>query len=162
MLLQRGDWQGSPLAMAAIRGRKTHHILELLLKHEVDVNRACEGLVFPHSDGLDGMMGEGLTALHMCAASDSSCGDNISLLVSYGADLEAKSSDGSTPLALAVQHGRLTTTTVLLAEGADTSGPSRLTKKDKWYGTYEGDFQAALRLVRKTHNQRTALKGNGS
>ncbi|KEQ79105.1 ankyrin [Aureobasidium pullulans EXF-150] len=162
MLLRRGANLdiggpfGSPLMIAA-RGN-CRQLLELLLENRIDVNKAYESTVY--LSGYD--FPTGMTALHMCAASEHSSENDVRLLLSYGANLEAKNADGDTPLILAVRCGRLQTAAALLAAGADTSGSNSLTKQYRIRGVYEIDFHEALRLVQKAHDQRTALKGDGS
>ncbi|TIA14671.1 ankyrin [Aureobasidium pullulans] len=173
MLLRRGANPdiggaiGSPLMITAQGGHKTHQLLQLLLDNHVDVNRAYTSTVDSqlYGDQLrppDGRFSTGMTALHMYAASEHFSEDGVRLLISYGANLEAKNADGDTPLILAVRCGRLQTTAALLAAGADTSGSNSLTKQDRIRGVYEIDFREALRLVQKAHDQRTALNGDGS
>ncbi|THY42459.1 ankyrin [Aureobasidium pullulans] len=161
MLLRRGanldigGSFGSPLMIAACG--KHRQLLELLLENRIDVNRAYGSTVYLS----DCDFPTGMTALHMCAASENSSESDLRLLISYGADLEAKNADGDTPLILAVRCGRLQTTAALLAAGADTSGSYILTKQDRIPGAYEIEFHKALRLVQEAHDQRTALEGDG-
>ncbi|THX26312.1 ankyrin [Aureobasidium pullulans] len=170
MLLRRGasldigDSFGSPLMIAACG--KHRQLLELLLENRIDVNRAYTRTV--SSGSCDSKLRPpkfqfptGMTALHMCAASRNSSESDLRLLISYGADLEAKNADGDTPLILAVRCGRLQMTAALLAAGADTSGSYILTKQDRISRVYEIDFHEALRLVQEAHDQRTALEGDG-
>ncbi|THX11093.1 ankyrin [Aureobasidium pullulans] len=173
MLLRRGanpdigGLFGSPLMIAACGGHRHRQLLELLLQDHVDVNRVytstlayflCGSKLRPPSSQFPA----GMTALHMCAASEHSSENDVRLLLSFGASLEVKNANGDTPLILAVRCGRLQTIAALLAAGADTSGSNSLTKEDRIGGVYEIDFHEALRLVQKAHDQRTALKGDGS
>lgn len=170
MLLRRGanldigGSFGSPLMIAACG--KHRQLLELLLENRIDVNRAYTSTVSSQLCGFElrlpgSQFPTGMTALHMCAASKHSSANDIDLLVSHDANLEAKNADGDTPLILAVRCGRLQTTAALLAAGADTSGSNSLTKQDRIPGAYEIDFHKALRLVQEAHDQRTALEGDG-
>ncbi|THY84831.1 ankyrin [Aureobasidium pullulans] len=165
MLLRRGanldigGSLGSPLMIAACG--KHRQLLELLQKNRIDVNRAYTSTVDSLSYDFwlrppGGEFPTGMTALHMCAASENSSESDLRLLISYGADLEAKNADGDTPLILAVRCGRLQTTAALLAAGADTSGSCLLTKQDRINGAYEVDFHKALCLVQEAHDQSKA------
>ncbi|THZ97806.1 ankyrin [Aureobasidium pullulans] len=170
MLLRRGANPdiggrfGSPLMIAACTEHR--QLLELLLENRIDVNRAYTSTVDSLSvdsklEPPDFQFPTGMTVLHMCAASENSSESDLRLLISYGADLEAKNADGDTPLILAVRCGRLQMTAALLAAGADTSGSYILTKQDRISRVYEIDFHEALRLVQEAHDQRTALEGDG-
>lgn len=170
MLLRRGanldigGSFGSPLMIAACG--EHCQLLELLLENRIDVNRAYTSTVSSRLCGFElrlpgSQFPTGMTALHMCAASKHSSANDIDLLVSHDANLEAKNADGDTPLILAVRYGRLQTTAALLAAGADTSGSYILTKQDRIPGAYEIEFHKALRLVQEAHDQRTALEGDG-
>lgn len=170
MLLRRGanldigGPLGSPLMIAACG--KHRQLLELLLENRIDVNRAYTRTVSSGSCDYEvrppgRQFPTGMTALHMCAASKKNSESDLRLLISYGADLEAKNADGDTPLILAVQYGRLQKTAALLTAGADTFGSNSLTKQDRIRGVYEIDFHKALRLVQEAQDQRTALEGDG-
>ncbi|THZ34752.1 ankyrin [Aureobasidium pullulans] len=158
---------GSPLMIVACGGLKTRPILKCLLDHHIDINRPYADTVISVKCGPDLRLPNHsfpvfMTALHMCAASIHSSGDDIRLLVSHGADLEAKNSIGETPLTLAVRCGRLVTTAALIAEGADTNASSLLTREDRIRGIYEVDFHKALSLVRDAHSQRAVVREDHS
>ncbi|KAL2026973.1 hypothetical protein VTO58DRAFT_111064 [Aureobasidium pullulans] len=173
MLLRRGANPdiggpfGSPLMIAACGGHEHRQLLELLLQDHVDVNRVYTSTLASQLCGSDlippgRQFPTGMTALHMCAASEFSSESDLRLLISYGANLEAKNANEDTPLILAVRCGRLQPTAALLAAGADTSGSNSLTKQDRIRGVYEIEFHKALRLVQEAHDQRTALEGDDS
>lgn len=135
--VELGGHHGSPLMVAACVGLKSYDISALLLDHNADIHKSCDTPVHCkwHNRGLYGRSLDrdfpiGSTAMHICATSSHTSAATIKLLVGHGADIEALTSSGETPLALAVRVGNIKTVKALLAEGADTTGPSSIGEGD--------------------------------
>ena len=118
--LNIGDDRGmTPLHSAAFYGK--FEIVEILLKYKADTHARI-------TDGLE----RGQTPLHFASEGDFSRGPDIAvslsniarLLLEHGADVNARTNDGSTSLhlaAMAVPYDRVGVIRVLLKHGADVN-----------------------------------------
>lgn len=95
---QRNDHQETALMMAALRGQKAW--AQRLLELGAQVNH------------------DGWTPLHYAAAGPDSA-PVVELLLAHGAQVDAKSPNGTTPLMMAARYGSEASVQILLAAGAD-------------------------------------------
>jgi ankyrin repeat protein len=101
----------SPLHLAIRCGQVTHlqviEVVSMLIENGADVN----------------LIDNGLTLLHLAARDGHARinGKLASMLIKRGADVAAKTTDGSTPSHLASQEGQLEAARILIESGADVS-----------------------------------------
>ena len=104
-----GGW--SPLHLAIRCGQVTHlqviEVVSMLIEHGADVNLINNGLTLLHLAVLDG--------------NPRINGKLATMLIKHGADVAARTADGSTPLHLASQEGQLEAARILIESGADVS-----------------------------------------
>lgn len=162
--VELGGESGSPLMIAVCGGYpdESEQISALLLDYKANVNKAWESPIESHKCGLmsdlaDGIVLVGLTALHMCAASMWTSASTVALLLHRGANLEAVTSSGETPLILAVKCGRFEMVETLLEMGAETAGIISVTEEDRMSNSEEY-FLEALQMVREAHEEKIAEK----
>jgi ankyrin repeat protein len=94
----------------ALRYAQDSETIELLIEHGADVNWRDENNSTP-------------TALHLFAAMGNA--ELTELVIDHGGDLDAKNSQGLTPLHSAAQEGCLNTAKLLVSRGADINARSR-------------------------------------
>ena len=107
----------------------------------------------------------GGTALHVAASSRDygtvSDPDSTRLLVSRGANVESKDSQGQTPLVLAVRYGRVNMVKLLLELEADCTAVPDTVKP--WNAKiYEVGFSTAVQLVREAKQKRVEMISDNS
>lgn len=113
---------------------KTTDYISLLLSHGANINAQVRS---PEAE----------TALHLAVAAKVPRESLVAFLVKNGASLDAKRTDGKTPLHLAAERGRRSIFQVLLDSGADTSIRAPVDAWSSLGSTSEGN--TALELAQK-------------